>query len=206
MADIAGLEAALEHQSLDAQPPSVHRAPRHRLIADRDECQAEVHRLIDAGHPVAVDLEGHDLCRNGRLAIVQLAVEDPACPVLLIDIVALGEDAFGHGGLRQLLENDAQHKIMYDPRTDADALFHLHQTRLAGVVDVQVLLVRFENRRNNRFLKGLSKAFDSYPKLSESERQAITAMKQRGIALFDPRHGGSYAVWFERPLSSDMAE
>ena len=56
--------------------------------------------------------------------------------VKLFDIVTLGERAFEEGGLRRVLESKDITKVMYDPRADADALYHLHNTTLCNVLDV----------------------------------------------------------------------
>lgn len=203
MAGLSQVTVAFDRQSLS---PDSSSSREYRLIADRDQCREEVTRLITAGKVVAVDLEGVNLSRDGSLAIVQLAVEDRRQPVLLIDVAELGEDAFDYGCLRLLLESKTQRKIMFDPRNDADALHHLHRTKLANVIDVQVLLIRYQRRSGNRFLAGLAKAFEAYPELSEAERSAIADVKQRGSQLFDPRKGGDYAVWLQRPLAQEMAE
>ena len=106
------------------------------LIDDVAECKTRLTRLLEEKEPVAVDFEGVDLCRAGKLCVVQLAPR--AGSVLLVDVEVLGEAAFGAGRLRELLESPMVLKIGYDGRADSDALWHLHGTRLKNVWDVQV--------------------------------------------------------------------
>ena len=106
------------------------------LIDDVAECKTRLTQLLEEKEPVAVDFEGVDLCRAGKLCVVQLAPR--AGSVLLVDVEVLGEAAFGAGRLRELLESPMVLKIGYDGRADSDALWHLHGTRLKNVWDVQV--------------------------------------------------------------------
>ena len=79
-------------------------------------CRDEITRLLDAQTDVAVDVEGVSLCRDGRVCLIQLAGPDPSTPVVLVDIVAIGEAAFAGGRLRELLESKTVTKIIFDPR------------------------------------------------------------------------------------------
>ena len=62
-------------------------------------------------------------------------------PVVLVDVVRLKQTAFDEGGLKALLESEDVLAI-FDGRADGDALYHLHQTRLTNVYDLQVLCAR----------------------------------------------------------------
>jgi len=68
-------------------------------------------------HKLAVDLEGVDLSRNGRIAIVQIFAKSSST-VWMIDVTILGRDAFTHRSangcsLKRVLENDQIVKVMY---------------------------------------------------------------------------------------------
>jgi hypothetical protein len=52
----------------------------------------------------------------------------------------IGNTAYD-GGLRSILEDKSIQKLMFDCREDADALKHLYNVRLDGVLDVQLLEV-----------------------------------------------------------------
>jgi exonuclease 3'-5' domain-containing protein 1 len=60
--------------------------------------------------------------------------------VYLIDVLKIGSTAYD-GGLRSILEDRSIQKLMFDCREDADALKHLYNVRLDGVLDVQLLEV-----------------------------------------------------------------
>ena len=175
------------------------------LLDTVETCRAAVTDLLIAGEDVAMDIEGVNLCRAGQVCVVQLARRDPALPVLLIDVSTLGQTAFDEGRLRDLLESKAVVKLVFDPRNDADALWHIHKIRLRNVVDVQVLYCRANDARNDCFLKGLAKAFERYRGLTRAERHAAEVTKQAGLALFEPRHGGDFEVWQRRPLRPELA-
>lgn len=87
------------------------------LVDTLDECTAQISRLAQSA-AVAVDFEGANLCRDGELHLVQLAAESG--PVVLVDIVRLGDAAFSAGGLRALLESETVIKLLFDGRADAD--------------------------------------------------------------------------------------
>ena len=176
------------------------------LVDDASLCREHVGRLLDSQQDVALDLEGVNLSRDGRLCLIQLAESDPDAPVLLIDIVTLGEEAFGHGRLRELLESSNVAKLVYDPRSDCDALYHLHGTTLSNVVDVQVLQSLENDSPHDRFVKGLAKALERYSGLTDAERKEADRIKQEGIGLFVPEKGGTYEVWVDRPLSRELLE
>ena len=40
--------------------------------------------------------------------------------------------------------------------------------------------------------------------MSKAEQSAATAIKEKGVKLFDPKKGGSYTVFDARPLSDDI--
>ena len=128
------------------------------LVDDIAECARALAPMIDgdggAGRPgraraaareVAIDFEGENLCRDGELCLVQLAERDG--PVILLDIVVMGQRAFEEGRLRELLECNHILKIGFDGRADADALFHLHGCQLNNYYDLQVAFGVWKDNR-----------------------------------------------------------
>ena len=86
-------------------------------------CLSVINPLPSPGSPVhshiAMDLEGVDLCRDGRLSIIQLFVKD-SDTVWLIDITTLGNVAFNDvdeqgRSLRSLLEDPTVIKVSLTP-------------------------------------------------------------------------------------------
>jgi exonuclease 3'-5' domain-containing protein 1 len=69
--------------------------------------------------------------------LINIAV---SCQVYLIDVLKIGYTAYD-GGLCSILEDRSIQKLMFDCREDADALKHLYNVGLDGVLDVQLLEV-----------------------------------------------------------------
>ena len=89
-------------------------------------------------------------------------------------------------------------KLFYDVRNDADALFNLYRVDLKNAFDVQLLEVAARRAGNNYspVVTGLAKAVEQYlPPLADWVR-----VKAEGSALFDPKKGGSYEIFEQRPL------
>jgi len=81
---------------------------------------------------IALDLEGVDLSRAGRISIVQ--VSTPA-HCFLIDVLGKGPDDLVVCWLRSLLQSENILKVIHDSRMDSDALFHLLKIELVNVHD-----------------------------------------------------------------------
>lgn len=117
-------------------------------------------------------------------------------------------------------------------RADSDALYHLHQTTLANVCDLQVVCARQLDaeegaareagpsspssstapgqapRRllNPGMLPGLGLALKQCPGLQAAHGAALTALKKSAQDLFVPERGGSYDVWKQRPMPPPILE
>lgn len=197
-------------------------------------CREHCDRLGKAAS-VAVDFEGINLCRDGEMLLAQLAADDGS-PTVLIDIYRLQQSAFEEGGLRALLESTATRKLIFDGRADADALFHLHQTRLTNVCDCQVLITRHLDAAataapigsttdgvatgsvpsgcvtssrplSQGRLPGLGKALEACPSLLAGKHgQSLAQLKKLAHALFVPELGGRYEAWKTRPLAPALME
>ena len=79
---------------------------------------------------IALDVEGVDLCRAGKICLVQLATENEC---VVID--TLEADTALIDWLRVLLESDTIVKVTHDCRMDSDALFHILHIELVNVHD-----------------------------------------------------------------------
>jgi exonuclease 3'-5' domain-containing protein 1 len=56
------------------------------------------------------------------------------------------------------------------------------------------------NKRGMRLLHGLAKCVEDFSSLSEDEKKAWAAAKERGQRLFSPEKGGSFDIFNKRPL------
>ncbi|KAL8667937.1 MAG: hypothetical protein Q9202_000402 [Teloschistes flavicans] len=154
------------------------------------------------------DLEGINLSRHGTISIVQVFAVPQNC-VYLLDVHTLGAQAFqtpgtdGKTTLQAILESADIAKVFFDVRRDSDALYAHFGVRLAGIQDLQLMELR-TRQGSWRLLHGLTRCIEEHAGLSPSDRQAWKVVKQRGIYRFDPKVGGSYEVFNERPLPADI--
>jgi hypothetical protein len=100
------------------------------LVDTQVEC-GRVCKLLAAQPRLALDLEGVDLCRSGRVCILQVGCLDGR--VYLFDVCTLSSPTFPEALRADVLENEAVQKLMFDCRSDADALFHLHSVSIKNV-------------------------------------------------------------------------
>ena len=81
---------------------------------------------------IALDVEGVDLSRAGRISIVQISTPGRC---FLIDVLDKGPDDLVVCWLRSLLQSENILKVIHDSRMDSDALFHLLKIELVNVHD-----------------------------------------------------------------------
>ena len=168
--------------------------------------------LLGKSTVLAVDCEGVDLGRTGRVATVQLCAETRGT-TYIVDVVVLGAAAFSpEAGLRALLESTTVSKLFFDVRADANALFHLHGVKMpaSSVIDLQLLDVCTATL-DGRYLKtlgGLGYLLEKteHGGLSHAEKNHMALVKQKAKQLFAPELGGSYSVWLARPLPQLLVE
>ena len=104
------------------------------LVDTKEKLEKAMESLKEATL-VALDSEGVSLSRTGRCTLVQIARNDE---IFLLDLVSLSREDLIQTGLKEMLENESQKKLMWDGRTDCDALLHQVGIRVKGVVDLQV--------------------------------------------------------------------
>lgn len=163
------------------------------------------------GYPPSlyVDLEGNNLSRQGTISLVTILVH-PRNTVHLVDVTTLKEKAFtveAAGGctLKKVLESEEMIKAFFDIRHDSDALFALYNVRVGGICDLQ--LMQLATREFERkYVNGLAKCIERDSTLTKSDKLKWQLVKKNGCKLFDPTQGGDYAVFDERPLSTEMTE
>jgi len=93
-------------------------------------------------------------------------------------------------------------KVFYDVRNDSDALYTHFDIRLKGTFDLQLLelVTRHSEGYNTRFVFGLGKSMEKF-RLATPEWKRV---KEEGLRLFAPEHGGSYQVFERRPLDEKV--
>ncbi|MCJ1312434.1 hypothetical protein MMC25_006108 [Agyrium rufum] len=156
---------------------------------------------------IFVDLEGENLSRTGSISILQLFLL-PKLHVYLIDVLTLGSEAFETSNstgttFKSILESTNVRKAFFDVRNDSAAMYHQYQISLANADDIQLM----ENAtRNgwNKCVNGLARCIEHDAALSAAQRQSWLSMKEFGKRMFDPKLGGSYAVFNQRPLTEKI--
>jgi hypothetical protein len=161
---------------------------------------------------IAFDCEGVDLSRNGALTLACFCgcggvEEEEETVVYMIDVLKIGQAKIfpqtSTGiNLKTILESHSHLKIMFDSRSDSDALYHQFGVRLANVLDLQVF------DQGCRIARG-----ESPPARSGSWVPYVKGMKailknylsyeiQRELDLGgDAPHSADQNVWGKRPLN-----
>lgn len=181
----------------------------YSLVSDEDATRDLIKTLKDlsAEPPLFLDLEGVSLSRDGTVSLVNILVPTKK-HVYLVDVFTLQGRAFTVSDaqgttLKDILESQNIINVFFDVRNDSDALFAHYGICLQGIEDVQLMEVASRNR-GRRFVKGLSKCIQRDLYLAATERIDWESAKDKGLKLFHPDKGGSYAVFNERPLCEEI--
>lgn len=143
---------------------------------------------------VAVDCEGVNLSREGKLCLIQIATPKK---VYLFDILKGGDRLFFDKGLRYLLESNKIVKVMHDCRKDSESLYFQYDVTLRGVWDSQIAYSILSQLKGFKTpypigLNTLLKACNSEEnKFKDMVKSAMTAMPN---------------FWEVRPLSRMMID
>lgn len=135
--DIEGGDHIDDHGAYRRPGPA---AERSVVLVDTRQAVASALLVLASAQTIAVDCEGIDLDRHGKLCL--LALSPSVEKVYLFDVSVLGRDAFTSEAagvtVKGLLESSAVRKLLYDVRADSDALYHQFGVRLAGILDLQI--------------------------------------------------------------------
>ncbi|KAG5471008.1 hypothetical protein CUR178_02315 [Leishmania enriettii] len=171
------------------------RRTRLYCVADDDAEEAHWSEKLT----IALDLEGRSLGRTGSICIITLATYTT---VYIIDMVLLGAEALcARSTLKCVLESCDIVKLMFDCRADCDALFFLYSARLQSVCDLQIssCFALFPTAQRLPGMKGVFLALGLFA-------DEDTEIKNAGRHLFNPRCGGSFDRWEERPLTGLLVQ
>ena len=159
-----------------------------------------------------LDLEGVNLCREGSISILTLLCDTgiPTKHVYLIDVHTLRAEAFNTAGtrgktLKDILQDGNIIKVFFDVRNDSDALFSHFGVALRGVEDVQLMeSATRKTTASRQRVSGLAKCIQDYVTFNSKELASWKLSKEKGMRLFQAEHGGSYAVFNQRPIPADI--
>ena len=113
---------------------------RIALIDTTEKAREAIKRLLIARN-VALDCEGNNLSRNGALTLLQIcSLDETDSTIYLFDVLTLEqqENGFLRSGMRAILENTRILKIVYDFRSDYEALYWQHNIDTKTILDLQV--------------------------------------------------------------------
>jgi hypothetical protein len=82
-------------------------------------------------------------------------------------------------------------------------LFGLFVVCVEGIQDIQLMELASRGFQK-RHVNGLARCIENDSRLSLAEKRGWKASKENGRKLFDPKLGGGYAVFDERPLSTEI--
>ncbi|KAF4675923.1 hypothetical protein FOL46_009139 [Perkinsus olseni] len=176
---------------------------------------SKLERIASNGKPtaMAVDLEGLNLCRDGAMSLAQLCLSSNPKSVYVVDVTRLGFHAFHattHTGtsLKSIMEDARIEKVFYDPRNDVDALYYQFNVAPQNVFDLQLAEVALRRARGLtvRYVIGLFKCLIAQPELFTQSAMMDFARRinDAGKALYEPKHGGSFKVFTQRPLHTSI--
>ncbi|KAI1977839.1 hypothetical protein LOZ53_003361 [Ophidiomyces ophidiicola] len=158
---------------------------------------------------IYIDLEGVNLGRHGSISIISVFLR-PKNEIYLIDMFRLGDIAFSTPNiegttLRAILQSPAHPKVFFDVRNDSDALFSHYGISLDGFCDLQ--LMELATRKGSKdFVAGLSRCIERHSTASEATKVKWRSVKQAVIRLYDPKQGGQYEIFNERPMKPEIIE
>lgn len=154
---------------------------------------------------IYIDLEGAKLPGLGTISILQIHVA-PEEHTYLIDVHKLGQETFSETGcdnnsLKDIFESPDIPKVFFDVRNAADALSTNFGIHLAGVQDIQLMALAPNFRGQVPFELSISNSVARDAPISREEKSAWIGVMERAKEMYYPPCGGSYEVFYERPLS-----
>jgi exonuclease 3'-5' domain-containing protein 1 len=157
-----------------------------------------------------LDIEGIKLSRDGSISIIQVLIS-PGNHVYLIDVHVLGAAAFTTPAadgrtLQSILESSQVTKAFFDVRNDSDALFSHFGINLDGIQDIQLMELATRFAKYKKCVNGLARCIENDSGMGNGQRVEWKKVKDAGVKLFAPEHGGSYQVFNARPMTCEIRD
>ncbi|KAL5558743.1 hypothetical protein UlMin_034954 [Ulmus minor] len=148
----------------------------------------------ECGLVIGFDCEGVDLCRHGKLCIMQLAFPNA---IYLVDAIQGGETLVK--ACKPALESNYITKVIHDCRRDSEALYFQFGIKLNNVMDTQIAYSLIEEQ------EGRARSPDAYISfvdlLADPRYCGISYLEKEEVRILlrqDPK------FWTYRPLSEQM--
>ena len=169
------------------------------VVIDLDSAQRVCQWIMDNFSLIAIDIEGVNLGREGKITMMQISTSEKM--VFCFDILALGNTVFSDEYLGRILKSEKIFKLCYDCRMDADVLKTKFNIPLQSVYDVQVLYTFVFQNDKDRYLKGLHHALETPGILKTKIARKILQNKKKFKESL--RKEGS-AIFLQRPLTEKV--
>lgn len=167
-------------------------------VSESNQALSEISEYVLENHRIAVDLEGNNLSRSGTITLVAVGTPSMA---YLFDIIGLGRKVFD-SGLRGILEDKKIDKLMFDCREDSDALWHLFDVNIDGVVDVQLLeVIRSSDGKHTKSHNDIERLESLITCIYHYLKDTDIVKSKQGVAK---KIQSSKAIWEERPIPHDL--
>lgn len=150
---------------------------------------------------LAIDLEGERLGRFGSVSLILITTGDG--PVYCFDVQTLGTPLIEL--LRPILCDPTIHKLCYDCRSDADALYHIFGVQMQGVYDLQVAFTFLYQAHGDPYLKGLQRALAA-PGVIRSRTTLKQTLEHKQQHKDEMRQGRSGSLFGCRPLADETLQ
>ncbi|VVB09033.1 unnamed protein product [Arabis nemorensis] len=143
---------------------------------------------------IGFDCEGVDLCRHGKLCIMQIAFSNA---IYLVDVIQGGETLMK--ACKPALESNYITKVIHDCKRDSEALYFQFGIRLHNVVDTQIAYSLIEEQEGRRrplddYISFVSLLADPrYCGISYDEKEEVRVLMRQ-----DPK------FWTYRPMTELM--
>ncbi|RZC51544.1 hypothetical protein C5167_019968 [Papaver somniferum] len=143
---------------------------------------------------IGFDCEGVDLCRNGKLCIMQLAFPDA---IYLVDAIEGGDTLMT--ACKPALESSYITKVIHDCKRDSEALYFQYGIKLNNVVDTQIAYSLIEEQ------EGKARTPDDYISfvtlLADPRYCGVSYLEKEEVRVLlrkDPK------FWIYRPFTEQM--
>ncbi len=157
---------------------------------------------ISSSNAFAFDCEGVDLGRSGPLTIATFSSLDSST-IYVIDVQVIGADRVfskSKPSCRALLESNKA-KVMFDCRSDSDALFHQFGVKLSGVLDMQIFDQAVRIYNGEALPERCGYLYPPYiPRLSNMNN--VASRYGLSTAKMSAPHVYNAKVWSQRPLDA----
>jgi len=148
---------------------------------------------------IAVDCEGQNLSRRGPLTLLQIQTDDRK--IFLFDILAI--EHLDKSPLKTLLEDPRILKLVFDFRSDNDALVHQFGISPTMVLDMQLVQYWTENNLSKVGISGLAKWYSA--KVQEGPN-GWNALHLPPLKKTSFHNSMMFYNWAARPLSQRMLD